>query len=170
MVRFQEEVTFDFVMQIIAEKFVSLKIHLENCVKIRRDFWEAYRGYLIGYKAGQGIPDRFGRHPIKCFDDGMNNEGPSNEITFEFQGAILYGEISKTALNVSTFQLIPWTEEFKSYISELSIVTQIEITEKDFEGEFNLFYTDLARRLEEGDFEGGERKSRYRTIDSEINF
>jgi len=141
--------------------FSPIVIHCTNCMKVRRDFTEAFRGYLIGKGVFNSRGSVMGRSPIISMEKVMEKKGASYEVSFTHEKIDICGTISKECLYVIIYDISnEWLKKFKEKV--LSVLTVVEIIELDSDSikkGKRCFYEDLAKRLEEGDFEGGESRS-----------
>jgi len=146
---------------LLQKTFSPVVIHCKNCLNVRRNFYEALRGYLIGKR---GAPLTFGGHffsraAITSIDDELEKSGQKYEISFTYSDIEIVGTISSRCLNITAYDVSDgWIESFKKKMSLTFTITEM----KEFNTEVKknrFFYKDLAKRLEEGDFEGGENRS-----------
>jgi hypothetical protein len=157
--RFHSKFNTEDVVEIVKQNFHNVIVHCCDCLKVQRNFREAWRGFVIGEDKTR---KPFGRSPVTTVDSAIESTGQVYEITFTFKEVETYAFFSKLAFDMRTTRRDEWANELINYLKTLPVFREIEIRYPDFEGELNLFYTDLSRRLEEGDFEGGEQRSRYR--------
>lgn len=159
--RFFDGTTLEQAFDMMQCHFAPLTVHAKNTYAIHRNFLEGYRGYMIG-KGFFKDPDTgiaSGRSTITIYDDFYEETGRRDEISFSFKNITIYGALSRRALWCNIVCRDAWTKELRDYLYNIVIVRDIEVRECDYSNEINLFYSDLARRLEEGDFEGGDNRS-----------
>jgi hypothetical protein len=163
--KFPEGTTFDQAMARLYRFFLPFSVHCVNCYEVHRAFKEAHRGFMIGQGHARADGTKFGRSPITAFDDIIAETGRMDEVSFIFQGTTIIATINKFALHIKIARRDEWSQELIEHFQRLArfgqIFASLEVVNIDCKGEVNLFYTDLLKRLEEGDFEGWEDRSRY---------
>ena len=169
VIDFHEGVTLDQAMEMVDQCFSHVRVHCVDCYIIHSTFREAWRGFMIGKGDPIFINSITGkpvsRVIVTTFEDIIAREGQLNEISFVFNDMIVYATVGKLGMRIKIASRDSWTLELISYIKNILFFKKVEIIEVNWKGEINLFYTDLAQRLEEGDFEGGEERSRYKPIE-----
>ena len=164
---FNSSITLAEAVMEIQTVFPSVRIHCTDCLNVLKSFREAYRGYIIGYDAGSGKnslkQQPFGRYPITTLDHMMEDIGQILEITFDFEGKNVCGEIGQSSLTIATNNTREWAERLVACVRKISIVRDIEIRPKLFPGNGIAFlrWSHLEQRLNSGEFDGGEDRSFY---------
>jgi len=162
--RFFNGTTLEQAYEMVQHHFTSVTVHAKDVFTIHRNFQEAFRGYMIGQGSFKDTKTGkiSGRAAITVYDDFIEETGRRDEISFSFKDFKVYGALSRRSLWCKIDCRDTWTKELIDYLYGITIVRKVEVSEREFPGEINFFYADLARRLEEGDFEGGDRRSQYR--------
>jgi hypothetical protein len=151
----------DIVLDTISHRFDSLLVHCKNVLKVHQHFREAYRAYMVGRgKCRQKDGKISGRFPITTFDSAIERIGIAYEISFKFCDTLVYADISGIHMRIHVLQTDIWVIDLVEVIKSILDVKNIEIRKQEYNEHIPLFYADLERRLNEGDFEGGEEMSR----------
>jgi hypothetical protein len=160
--RFQDGMSFEDVNLFVQQKFPSLKVHCQDCLSVLRNFREACRGYWVGiglFRHPNG--SIMGRAAINAIEYDRNDIGVKYEISFDYRDEKSVAEYSRLGFVIRSIHTDDWNTYLVEYLKQATCFKKVEVIKMIYDGEPNLFYSDLERRLEEGDFEGGEDRSRY---------